>query len=331
MMMKALEFTARAVAMTALGLSVLFPFHARAQTFPNRPIMWITTSQPGGITDIAARIIARSLSSTLGQPVVVESRPGAGGIVATEVVAQAKPDGYTILYATSGTIATNPWVYRKLSYDPLKSFAPIHSLTEASPLLVVPAASPFRNVADLVKYAKDNPGKLNFGSAGTGTGHHFAYELFQSAAEFNATHVPYKGSVGALTDLIAGVTDASFEYYAPLKSHLESGKLRALAISSSERVAGLPDVPTLRELGYEKATWSGWGSVVAPAGTPPEALRILADAFEAALRAPDVVQYNESIGLVAMHSMRADVLAEFHRGQSERIKELVARTGLPAQ
>jgi tripartite-type tricarboxylate transporter receptor subunit TctC len=325
---KTAAFAALKLFILAAGTLVHAPGYA--QSYPSRPVTWVVPSPAGGVTDLTARIVAKALSAKIGQPVIVDPRPGAGGIVATEFVAGAKPDGYTLLYATSGTIATNPWIYKKLSYDPFKSFTPIHTLHEASLILAVPASSPFKTVNDFVTYARANPGKINFGSAGAGTGQHFAFELFQSAADLKATHVPYRGSTPSITDLTAGVTDAAFDYYGPLKSLLEAGKLRALAVTGSRRSPVMKDTPTLAELGYRSAVWSGWSTVVAPAGTPPDVVDFLAKAFAETLLTSDVLAYIESTGSQALPVQSKEGVEAFHRSESDKVKRLVEATGVSA-
>lgn len=328
----ALKVTTSAASVLLVLAAMTMPHApAQAQPYPNRPVTWVVPSPAGGVTDISARIIAKALSAQIGQTVIVDPRPGAGGIVATEFVANAKPDGYTLLYATSGTIATNPWIYKKLTYDPFKSFVPIHSLHEASPILAVPASSPFKTVDDFVKYARANPGKINFASAGAGTGQHFAYELFQSAAGFKATHVPYRGSTPALTDLTGGVVDIAFEYYSPLKSLLESGKLRALAVTGARRSPVMKDTPTLVESGYPAAVWAGWSTIVAPAGTPPDVIDYLAKAVAEALKAPEVVAHIEATGSQMLPAMVKEAVEPFHRSESEKVRKLVEATGVTVE
>jgi tripartite-type tricarboxylate transporter receptor subunit TctC len=249
-------------------------------------------SSAGGVTDVSSRVIAKPLAAILGVPVIVDPRPGAGGIIATEFVANAKPDGYTILLATSGTIATNPWLYKKLTYDPIKSFKPVIALSEGSQLLVVPEASKFKTLKDLVAYAQANPGKLNFASAGAGTGQHLAMEMLKSVAGIDVAHVPFKGATPAQTALLGQDVDAAFDYPSSIRSNLEAGKLRALVALGEVRTKNAPDVPTLKESGYD-ATLTGWSSVVAPAGTPDDIVARLGDAIAKAQTDPDVVAYYE--------------------------------------
>lgn len=306
----------------------LMSLGANAQTFPNRAITWVVPSSPGGVTDLTARIIAKPLAAKLGVPVLVDPRPGAGGIVATEFVANAKPDGYTLLLTTSGTVATNPWLYRKLSYDPIKSFRPVIALTDGITMLVVRQDSPFKTFKDLVAHAKANPGKLNFGSAGPGTGQHLAIEMLKSTAGLDITHVPFKGATPAQAALLSGTIDAMFDYFSPIRANVEAGKLRPLVVMGAERSGNAPNVPTLRESGLD-ASLTGWSTVVAPAGTPDDVIKTITDAFAAALddkEVDDYVKANASRKFTPVLS--GEKLNEFHRAEMEKIGRLIKQAGI---
>lgn len=313
-----------------LVLLALLPGTAAfAQEFPNKAITWVVPSSAGGVTDLSSRVIAKPLSAILGVPVLVDPRPGAGGIIATEFVANAKPDGYTILLATSGTIATNPWLYKKLTYDPIKSFKPVLALSEGSTLLSVPQNSRFKSLKDLIDFAKANPAKLNFGSAGAGTGQHLAMEMLKSVAQIEVAHIPFKGATPAQTALLSGDIDAAFDYASSVRANLEAGKLRPLVVMGEARAKIAPDVPTLREAGYN-ATLTGWSTVVAPAGTPDDIVNKLADALAKAQADPDVVAYYESNATRVLPSLRGDELTNFHKAEMEKIRKLVEQSGARA-
>jgi len=317
---------------SACGLVVaacLLPHPTAAQSFPTRAITWVVPSSAGGVTDVSSRVIAKPLAAILGVPVIVDPRPGAGGIIATEFVANAKPDGYTILLATSGTIATNPWLYKKLTYDPIKSFKPVIALSEGSQLLVVPEASKFKTLKDLVAYAQANPGKLNFASAGAGTGQHLAMEMLKSVAGIDVAHVPFKGATPAQTALLGQDVDAAFDYPSSIRSNLEAGKLRALVALGEVRTKNAPDVPTLKESGYD-ATLTGWSSVVAPTGTPDDIVAKLADAIAKAQTDPDVVAYYEQNATRTLPPLRGEDLTRFHQAEMEKLRKLVAQSGATA-
>ena len=267
-----------------------------ADPYPSHAITWVVPFTPGGVTDTASRAVSRKLGELLGQSFVVDNRPGVGGSLATEQVARATPDGYTVLYATSGTMAANLALYKNLKYEPLKDFIPVHGMFLSPTLLVVEASRPYKTVAELVSFAKANPDALNYGSAGPGTGTHLTSELVQARTGIRMTHVPYKGSAPALQDLLGGRLDLMFDYTVTLLPHIKSGRLRALAVMGSKRLPALPDVPTIAEAGFAGAESSSWSGIVVPAGTPPEVVAKLSQAMTTALADPDLVAPFEQIG-----------------------------------
>ena len=239
-----------------------------ADTFPIRPIRVIVPYAPGGNVDISARIIAPPLGEALGQTVVVDNRPGAGGNLGAALVAKATPDGYTLLVGSSGPLSVNPVIFKKLPYDSLKDFAPI-STVQAVPLVVL--ASPkagFNSIADVVAAAKSRPGKVTMASAGAGTTNHFAIELFASMANIKVLHVPYKGSGPALSELLGGQVETMVDQLAASIGYVKDGRLKVLAVTTPQRAAALPNVPTLDELGYKGYQASTLLGLLAPAGTP---------------------------------------------------------------
>jgi tripartite-type tricarboxylate transporter receptor subunit TctC len=312
----------------AVVLSVVGAGAASAQDFPTRPITIIVPSTPGGITDASTRVVAKVLAEKLGQPVIVDNKPGAGGIVAAEYVAAAKPDGYTLLLGTSGPMATYTSLYKKLSYDPLTSFAPVLVVLESPMIMVVNENRPYTTFQDFIAYAKSHPGKINFGSAGTGTGTHLVGEMLKQAAGIDMTHVPYKGSVPELADLLSGVLDVMFDYAIALQPQIGAGKLRSLAVTSSKRLQALPDVPTIAESGYPGVNFTAWSSIVAPAATPPAIVARLADAFEAALHDPVVVKYFDDNGLSPMHGLREDRFRSFIVSETAKIRQLIEKSNI---
>ncbi len=248
---------------------VLYAVGASAQTYPNRPIKLIVADSAGGAPDQLGRLVAQKLSNSLGQQVVVDNRAGAGGVLGTELVAKSAPDGYTLLLTTTAIYAILPNLRKNLPYDPVKDFVPISRIATASNVLVVNNALPAKNIAELVKLAKEKPGALNYASAGVGTPAHLAGEMLNLLADIKVVHVPYKGAAPALTDVIAG--NAQYIITSPIAAgaHMTGGRVRALATTGAERNPGLPDLPTIAETvpGYEIT--QTWGIVV-PAGTPPE-------------------------------------------------------------
>jgi tripartite-type tricarboxylate transporter receptor subunit TctC len=222
---------------------------ASAEEFPSRPITWVVPFAPGGITDTTSRIVAEEMARTLGQSVVIDNRAGGGGAVGTEQVARARPDGYTMIYGTQGTMAANVTLRKNLSYDPLTSFLPVHLVGESPNLLVAYHGAPYNSVSEFVAYAKQNPGKVTFSSSGVGTATHLVAELFKTVTGIEMQHVPYRGSAPALNDMIAGRVDVMFDYPVSVGPHVEAGKLKVLATTAPERLRAFPDVPTMAELG----------------------------------------------------------------------------------
>jgi tripartite-type tricarboxylate transporter receptor subunit TctC len=302
-----------------------------SQDFPSRPIIWVVPSAPGGVSDLGARVIAKPLSARLHQPVIVDARPGAGGIIAAETVARAKPDGHTMLYATSGIIAANPWIYKKLPYDPLRGFAPVASMGTAPMLLLINAASPWKSAADFIAFARLHPDKVNVGSSGVGTGQHMGLELFRAATQAQVMHVAYKAASPAINDLVAGSIDAVFDFYGAAQSLVDSGKLRALASTGTARLRVLPDVPTFTELGYPDIIYGAWGSAVVPAGTPAAVVDLLAETFDAAMKEPEVVAYQKTVGVSPFDPpLRKEALLSFHKAEQARIGKLVEAAAITA-
>ena len=239
-----------------------------AQNYPNKIIKLIVPYAAGCSTDITARLIAKSLSTKLGQPVVVDNRAGAGGTIGQEVVAKSAPDGYTILFSAAGPLVVSPHTYPKLGYDPVKGFDPVILIATQPLLLVVNPDTKIYSVADLIKEAKEKQGKLNYGSFGNGSAAHLAAESFKMATKIEMTHVPYKGSSPALTGLVGGDIDLMFDVFSTAAPFVKADKLRALAITSKDRSPQFPDVPTMEQVGlsnFEAGTWFG---VLLPAGTP---------------------------------------------------------------
>jgi tripartite-type tricarboxylate transporter receptor subunit TctC len=253
----------------ALGVPAFAAGRAAAQSYPNRPVKIIIPFGPGGPTEFIIRLVADRLTTMLGQPFVIENRPGgAGGTIGAKSVATAEPDGYTLLFSSPGPLVTAAAVYKNLDYDPIKSFAPIAMVIYAPQMLVVHPTLPARSVAELVTYAKSNPGKVTFGSSGYGTQPHILGEMLKLAAGINIVHVPYRGAGQSVTDLLAGQVQMIFETTAILLPHVEGGRLRALAVATDARSPLLPDVPTTGESGYPKIIASFWSGLLAPAGTP---------------------------------------------------------------
>jgi len=274
-------------AAVALGLSVGF-VDARAQTFPSRSITLVIPFAPGGSTSIVGRVIADKMSELLGEKVVVDNRPGAGGTVGTRAVARSDPDGYTIALGYTGTLAIGPSLYKNPGYNPRKDFAPIGLIGNAPNSLVVHPSFPAKTVAELIAYAKANPGKVNFGSAGAGTVSHITGEFFAASAGIKLIHIPYKGTGPALTDLLGGHIPMAFAPIPASHPNVTAGKLRALAVTSTTRSSLLPDVPTIAESALPRFDASLYYGLVAPAGTPRPVIDKLNAALQAALGSNEV-------------------------------------------
>jgi tripartite-type tricarboxylate transporter receptor subunit TctC len=307
------------------GLLALSPL-ARAQSWPTKPITWVVPFPPGGITDTSARAIGKRLGELLGQQVLIENRPGAGGSLGTEQVARATADGYTWLYGTQGTMAANLALYKNLKYDPLKDFTHIHGMFLTPTILVVDSQRPWKNVADLVREAIARPGQLNYGSAGAGTGTHLTAELFQTESATKMTHVPYKGTAPALQDMLGGRLDLMFDYVVTLLPHIQSGKLRALAVMHTDKLELLPEVPTIVQAGFAKAVSASWSSIVVATGTPPEAIKRIGDAVATVMREKDVTSPFTSSGSKPL-DLRDKALAEFVAAEQAKWADVVRRSG----
>jgi tripartite-type tricarboxylate transporter receptor subunit TctC len=303
---------------------------ASAQTFPSKPITWVVGFTPGGVSDNGARFVAKVFGEKLGQPVVIENKPGAGGIVAAEYVASSKPDGYTILYASNGVMGTYQSLYKKLSYDALKSFTLIHGFGSSPLVLVVPENSPFKSLKDLVDYGKKNPGKLSYASVGAGSASHLVSELMGRYTDIKLNHIPYKGSAPGMADLLGGRIDFMFDYSIVVKPQIDGGKLRALATSGEKRLVSHPDVPTFAELGYPDVKLTAWATIVGPAGMPPAIVEKLGTVFNETLKDPAVVKYHDEQGVALMPDVGPEKLRAFIVSEQAKFKDIIERTGATA-
>jgi tripartite-type tricarboxylate transporter receptor subunit TctC len=311
------------------AVSALLGGTARAagEAWPTKPITFVVPFTPGGITDNTSRVLAKIVGDKLGQPVVVDNRPGAGGSIGVEAASRQAPDGYTLIYGTQGTQAANLALYKNIRYDPVKDFVPVHAMSETPLILVINPNRPFKTVPELIAYAKANPGKLNFGSAGPGTGTHLTAELFQVATGTKMTHVPYKGSSPALTDLMAGNLDLMFDYPVVVMPFVQAGKLKPLAMTGRARLSVMPEVPTVGELGFPRAESSAWSAVFVPAKTPPEVVKKLGDAIALAIVDPEMLQVTEKFGSVPLKDLRDARLGEFVKTEMVRWREVVQQSG----
>ena len=270
------------------ALAVMLCAAASAQDYPARPVRIVVPYSAGGNADILGRTLAQKLGDALKQPFVVENRAGANGGIGTDLVAKSPPDGYTLLVTASGPLTVNPTLYKNVPYDPIRDFAPISECAVYQYVLVTLASSPFRSIADIVAAARAKPGAISYGSTGVGGGNHLSGELFALATGTQLTHVPYKGSAPALSDLLGGQLSMMFDTVITSVPQIRAGKLRAFAVSSAKRASSLPEVPTMQEAGIKGFDISQWQGFLAPAGTPKAIVDRLNAETVRAMHAPDV-------------------------------------------
>lgn len=319
------RIAASLLAACAMGLWALSA-HAADATWPSKPLTFVVPFTPGGVTDNTSRLLAKVLGDRLGQQVIVDNRPGAGGSIGVDAVSRAVPDGYTFVYGTSGTHAANLALYKNLRYDPVTDFVPVCGLSESPLVLVINPNRPFKTVPELIAYAKAHPGKLNYGSAGPGTGTHLTAELFQSTTGIKMTHVPYKGSSPALMDLMAGNLDLMFDYFSVVSPFVETGKLKPLAVTAKSRLSAAPQIPTVGELGLPGAESTAWSAIFLPQKTAPEIAKKLGDAILLAQDDPEMKAYTEKNGSIPMRLRDAE-LGAFVKSEMVRWRDIVRRSG----
>lgn len=309
------------------AMSLLGPIGAGAQSYPSKPIRWIVTFQAGGTTDIVARIVGQKLSESLGQPVIIDNRPGASGMIGTEMGAKAPPDGYTLTFAYNGNMTMNPNLFKKLPYDTLRDFTGVSMIIRTPMLLVVNPAVPAKSLAEFIALAKAQPGKLNL-AVGGGVGQ-LSGELFKSMTRLDLTNVPYKGNAPSLASVLAGETQAMFETVSAALPHIRSGKLRVLAVSSAKRSGLLPDVPSIGETvpGYDVNVWMG---VSAPAGTPAEIINKLSGEIARIVKTQDVQERLTAQGLEVVGSTPEQLNATI-KTELETWARVVKEANIPVQ
>ncbi|SOZ30985.1 putative extra-cytoplasmic solute receptor [Cupriavidus taiwanensis] len=315
-------------ALLLAAASALLPAAAGAQEFPQHPVRMVLPYPAGGPTDLLARVVSLKMGESLGQGVVVDNKPGASGMIGAETVARAAPDGYTIL-ANASLHVINPSIQPKMRYDAFKDFVPITQLADVPLVLVVNNASPVKTVQDLIAYARREGGALNFGSAGNASAQHLAGESFKLAAKVPMQHVPYKGSAPALTDLMGGQIQLMFDSMPSAMPFIKSGKLRAVAVTTTRRASALPDIPTVAESGLPGFDISTWYGLWAPRGTPAAVVEKLAAHAGAALKRPDVRQQYADMGAEPVGSAPAD-FARYNAAEGKKWAEIVRRSGAKA-
>nr|WP_156414363.1 tripartite tricarboxylate transporter substrate binding protein [Bordetella sp. N] len=302
---------------------------AQAAGYPERPITLIVSAAPGGTTDIAARLLAQPLGQALQQTVVVENRPGASGGIASQMVARAKADGYTLLLQYSGYQVITPTLTPNLTADPIKDFAPIANVISAPQLVVVRSTLPIHTMKELVDYARQNPGKLNYASSGNGSLQQVSTELLNQMAGTQITHIPYKGTGPALADLLGGSVDMTITTPPPLLGQVSAGKLNALAVTGKTRLPSLPNVPTAAEAGYPQLIVSSWFAVYAPAKTPPEVVKKLASEIERITKTEEFKNKAAEQGAEA-DFMGPEQLAAYTKSELERFKGVIQSAHITA-
>ena len=294
---------------------------ALAQPYPERPVRIIVPTPAGGPVDVMARLIAAGLPASLGQNVIVENKPGAGNTLGSRLAAEAPPDGYTLMVSAASGLIISPIIYKTAGYD-AASFEPIALIAETPQLLVVNAQLPFKTVAELVAYAKANPGKLNYSTGGSGTLPHLAAELFKKTTGVNIVHVPYKGGGPALTGVMAGEVQMTFDPVATSLQLIKDGRLRALAIAGPKRVAALPDVPTMAESGYQSFTVGAWTALLAPKSTPAAIIAKLNDGVNKALQSEQMKSTLARLG-AEPRGGTPEALADHMANETKRWKPIV--------
>lgn len=313
-----MKTTTQSLRLKAAALLLTFAAGAAHAAYPDKPIRLVVGFPPGQATDVIARAAAKKLQDVLGQPVIVDNKPGAAGIIGSETVAKAAPDGYTLLVSSSGPMAINPSLYSKLTYHPLRDFEPVTLLSIVPLFLAVNPAFPAQSAADLVKMAKAQPGKINYGSGGSGITSHLTMELLKHEQGINLTHVPYKGSPAAITDLIGGQVQVMFDTGPALLPHMRNGKLRILAVASKNRNPAAPDVPTMAEAGLGAFEAPAWIGLSAPKGTPREIIQALHKALDTSWRdAPEVRQQMTALGAEAT-SMTPEQFTRYIQSEMEK-------------
>jgi tripartite-type tricarboxylate transporter receptor subunit TctC len=318
-------------AMSALVALTTAPGPAAAQAWPGKPIRLVIPFPAGGATDIVGRLLAQKLGAALGQQVVIDNKPGAGGTIGADLVAKAPADGHTLLLATSSTHSIGPALNPKMPYDAFKDFAPIAQVANAPSVLVVGAGFPKGNALDLIRTLKANPGKYNFGSSGIGTYPHLSAEMFKwRAGGLYVVHIPYRGTGLVVTDLIAGQITFLMDSIVSAQTHIRDGRVRALAVTGAQRSSSLPDVPTFTELGVPGLAFSNWFGFFAPAGTPGDVVQRLNRELNAIMRSPDVADRLRQLGADPVTGT-PEAFAKVIRDEHDSWKAVIQRAGIKAE
>jgi tripartite-type tricarboxylate transporter receptor subunit TctC len=316
----------------ATGIALLAPASAQtdpAANYPNRTVKIVVSAPPGGGVDIVARVVADRLSKLWGQPFVIENRPGAGGNVGSEAVANAEPDGYTLLAAQPAPLTTNVVMYQKLNFDPA-AFEPLAIMTRIPNTMVVRTTLPAKTVKEFIAYARDNPGKINFGSQGAGTTPHLTGELFARLSGTKLTHVPYRGTAQAVNDLIAGHLDVLFFQLDSVRGQVEANRARMLAVTTDERVAAVPEVPTMAEAGVPGLRSNTWNALMAPPKTPAAITAKLNRAINEILKSPETVEHLRGMNMIPVGGTPGEIRT-FIAEETARWGDVIRAAGIKAK
>ncbi len=308
-------------------LTILVPPQAQAQNYPNRPIKFIAPFPPGGTSDVLGRFIAQKLSEGLGQPVIVENRPGASGNIGHDLAAKAPADGYTLLLSNSSTVVNNPFLFKQMPFDWYKDFTPISMVASAGQVLVVNPNVPAKSLTELTNLIKANPGKYNFGSGGKGIQSHISGEMYKSAAGVDIVHIPYKGTGLAVADAVAGQIQMVFSDMAPAVPFIKSNKLRALAVTSLQRSGTIPDVPTMAEQGYPNFEATAWWAIVGPKGLPTPIVERINIELSKVMATQEIKEAFERLGVSPLYS-KPEAVFEKSRAESPIIGEVMKKAGI---
>ena len=318
-----------AISAAGLASSIVSPTALAQSTWPSKPIRFVVPFAPGGTSEVVARSVAVELTKQLGVSVYVENKPGGAGVVAMQDVAKSAPDGHTLILTHVGTLAVNPYMLESQPYDVNKDFAPVTLLAKVPNVFVIHPDVPAKNFKEFVAYAKANPGKLNYGSAGNASAGHLAMEYLKLVTGMFMTHIPYRGTGPQLTDLLAGRTQASSAGMPALGAHIRAGKLRAIAVGTQKRIPSMPDVPTVSEMGFPNFETSQWYGIHVPAGTPPEIIKRLQEESQKALASSGVTARFATDNAVAGGYPSAEY-AKFIAGEQKIWKDIVKRAQIKA-
>ena len=303
---------------------------AQAPSYPVKPVRFIAPFAPGGLVDVLARALSEKLRTSLGQPVVVDNRPGAGGNIGADLVARAEPDGYTLLMSSAGILTINQFLYRKMPFDPAQAFTPVSLVAEMHMLMVLHPGFPAQQLADFIAAARKDPGKVVFGSPGNGTTGHLGMEMLQAQAKIKLTHAPYRSAAEAITAVVGGQIQGAMDNPPIVLPHIKAGKLRAVAVASPKRLPQLPDVPTFDEAGLKGFEASSWFGVVAPAGTPRETVRKLNAEIGRALRDAELQGRFDNLG-ARLAPNTSEEFAAFIRAEREKWAKIIRDANIALQ